>query len=451
MHRQCDQRRRVSPRSAITLQHSSRRRVGLHGGQRSSRSFRCFSWRGLLVTVSSRPPRRRLLGIALSFRLAPAVSLSLRSRNPSRSPALPVVAAPRGVAPARAAGPVSHAHSSRRTSRLAPVALVLLTGAMGGALRRGVPRLRLRWGRAREPGCGRCASRLSLTPPARPLFRTLTTRRSRALCCALADRPWLGVGASWLTPRPGGAGYAAHRPVLFVSWWPSSRATRGTPPASFCCARRPPVGCGAIGRWRSQRAGPSRLVPGGRLRGPGVRSGERNPAASPVGVRACRLAARPAGRPRPAPRRSCWRRESPPAARAGSPAPSSRTGGVSSCCALSCDRLTCVFLPSPSAAPALPPAGWGDSRVLAPVHRASHRAWARIPIASSRLARSITTTAPASWRPMARGCLSARPTRASRPASFEYHLRGPLAPALPRSPASRLRRTLPGPPSSLRT
>ena len=178
--------------------------------------------KGVLVTVgfAALGLGAGLLGVAAAFALAAAVSLVFAvGRIHRRVAPLDRWWRPAGARRlARELAPVAQAQFlGVATSRLAPVALVLLTGDQaaghfGAAFRvYDVAWVVLAsWRRPSFP-------ELARTPAALPRFRALTTQAFEALLLvALPIALGLGVGASWLTPRIYGAGYGPTAPVLAV-------------------------------------------------------------------------------------------------------------------------------------------------------------------------------------------------------------------------------------------
>jgi O-antigen/teichoic acid export membrane protein len=161
-----------------------------------------------------------LLGVAAAFALAPAVSLVFAvGRIHRRVAPLDRWWRPAGARRlARELAPVAQAQFlGVATSRLAPVALVLLTsdqaaGHFGAAFRV----YDVAWVLLASLEAA-VFPELARTPSALPRFRALTTQAFEALLLvALPITLGLAVGASWLTPRIYGAGYGPTGPVLAV-------------------------------------------------------------------------------------------------------------------------------------------------------------------------------------------------------------------------------------------
>jgi len=178
--------------------------------------------KGVLVTVgfAALGLGAGLLGVAAAFALAAAVSLVFAiGRIHRRLAPLDQWWRPAGARRlARELAPVAQAQVlGVATSRLAPVALVLLTGDQAAGHFGAAFRVYdVAWIVLASLEAA-VFPELARTPPALPRFRALTTQAFEALLLvALPIALGLGVGASWLTPRIYGAGYGPTGPVLAV-------------------------------------------------------------------------------------------------------------------------------------------------------------------------------------------------------------------------------------------
>jgi O-antigen/teichoic acid export membrane protein len=178
--------------------------------------------KGVLVTVgfAALGLGAGLLGITVAFVLAPAVSLVFAiGRIHRRVAPLDRWWRPAGARRlARELAPVAQAQFlGVATSRLAPVALVLLTGDQAAGHFGAAFRVYdVAWVvlTSLEAAVFPVLARM---PPALPRFRALTTQAFEALLLvALPIALGLGVGASWLTPWIYGTGYGPTGPVLAV-------------------------------------------------------------------------------------------------------------------------------------------------------------------------------------------------------------------------------------------